>query len=82
MSPRRCFETIKEKAKLGDLHLHDLRHSFASLAISSGTNSLFTVGILLGHKSPGMTARYAHLTHDTLMKATDSVSSMLDNAIE
>jgi len=82
MSPRRCFETIKEKAKLEDLHLHDLRHSFASLVISSGTNSLFTVGILLGHKSLNMTARYAHLTNDTLTKATDLVASMIDNAIK
>jgi integrase len=48
---------------LHGLRLHDLRHSFASLAIRDGIP--FTViGKLLGHALPETTARHAHLADD------------------
>ena len=48
-----------KRADLEDLHFHDLRHSFASrLAMVA---SICTVQMLLGHKTPAMTLRYAHL---------------------
>jgi integrase len=42
------------------LHLHSLRHSFASLLVGSGT-SIFTVSQLLGHSSVKTSQIYAHL---------------------
>lgn len=80
MSPRRAFETVKERAKLDDLHLHDLRHSYASLIVSSGNHSLYTVSQLLGHKSQAMTMRYSHLAQQTLVDASESVASQLEAA--
>jgi integrase len=53
-----------------DLHLHDLRHSFASALVSSGT-SLYTVQKLLGHAAPTMTQRYAHLADGALREASE-----------
>lgn len=50
------------------LHLHDLRHSTASMLINSGV-SLHTVGAVLGHKDSRSTARYAHLATKTLTDA-------------
>jgi integrase len=60
----RRFKAILRAAKLPDLRFHDLRHSFASLLVAKGVN-LYTVGKLLGHSSPLMTARYSHLAPDS-----------------
>jgi integrase len=42
------------------LHLHDLRHTFASRLVSNGV-PIYDVSKLLGHKSITMTMQYAHL---------------------
>jgi integrase len=54
---------IRERAGLPDVRLHDLRHSFASVAAASGL-SLPMIGKLLGHTQPVTTQRYAHLAAD------------------
>jgi len=59
---------LRRRAKIADVRLHDLRHSYASVAVSSG-QSLPTVGALLGHTQPSTTARYAHLMNDPLRAA-------------
>jgi integrase len=66
-----------EKAGIANIRLHDLRHTFASHAVLNGTD-LYTVSKLLGHHSPTMSARYAHLTDDALRKASNSVVVPLD----
>jgi integrase len=59
--PRRTFEKVKRAAKLGNLRVHDLRHTFASIVVQNGA-SLYEVQKLLGHSSSAMTQRYSHLT--------------------
>ena len=54
----------------------DLRHSFASLLVNRGV-SLYVVQGLLGHASPRMTQRYAHLAPQTLLDAAEMVSSVI-----
>ena len=51
---------IRARAGLGDLRIHDLRHSYATRALSSG-ESLSMIGRLLGHADIASTLRYAHL---------------------
>jgi site-specific recombinase XerD len=46
----RSWATICQAAKIGNLRVHDLRHSFASELVSSGA-SLALVGALLGHSN-------------------------------
>jgi site-specific recombinase XerD len=53
--------------------VHDLRHSFASLLINSG-RSLYEVQKLLGHTQIKTTQRYAHLSPETLLEATNAAS--------
>ena len=51
------WRRICAKSGLTDVRLHDLRHSFASVAVGSGM-SLPMIGKLLGHTQPATTARY------------------------
>ena len=71
-----AWETLRKAAKLPDVRLHDLRHSFASIAASSGL-SLPVIGALLGHTTPVTTARYAHLFDDPLREATERVGAII-----
>ena len=76
---RKPFEKACQIAGIENFHIHDLRHMFASMAVSSGAD-LYAVQRLLGHQNIEMTQRYAHLAADDLKKATEGVSNMLDRA--
>ena len=72
---------IRKAAKLDDVRIHDLRHSFASIAVSSGM-SLHILGGLLGHADVKTTARYAHLSDDPLRNAAEQVGRRISDAVE
>ena len=61
--PTKLWNRIRREAGCPDLRLHDLRHSFASAALSAGL-SLAQIGELLGHKTAETTKRYAHLMEE------------------
>lgn len=65
---RNEFDAAKIKAGLPHVRIHDLRHACASWLINAGVD-LYTVGKILGHSGPQSTARYAHLSTQTLEKA-------------
>ena len=64
---KRSFKTACRNAGLKDMHIHDLRHVFAS-TLTMNDVSLYKTGILLGHRTPNMTQRYAHLKPTELKK--------------
>jgi integrase len=70
------WNTTRGKADLQDVRIHDLRHSYASFLVNAG-RSLYEVQRLLGHTQIKTTQRYAHLSHDTLLDATNSVNTTL-----
>jgi len=64
----RKFKKYLKKAGIKDwqaLSIHNLRHTFASHLVMSGTD-LYTVSKLLGHSSIAVTQIYAHLAPDYL----------------
>jgi len=66
------WRLIRERAELSDVRIHDLRHTYASLAVAQNL-SLPIVGKLLGHKSSKSTERYAHLYTDVMIAAAKKV---------
>jgi integrase len=64
-------------AGIENFRTHDLRHTFASIAVSSGVD-LYAVQRLLGHQDISMTQRYAHLLSNDLMTATQGVAAMIE----
>jgi integrase len=74
------WRRIREAAGLDDVRLHDLRHSFASVAAAGGM-SLPIIGALLGHSQPQTTARYAHLAADPLRAASEAVAGEIFSAM-
>jgi len=80
ISIQKIWHDIRSEADLHDLRIHDLRHNFASMAVSSG-QSLYLVGKLLGHSQSQTTQRYAHLAPDPIREAADSVSNMISETL-
>ena len=76
VNPQKPFEDACRRAGIEGLRIHDLRHSFASLAINSGA-SLYDVQQLLGHASSQMTQRYAHLEDASIRRATEQVARQI-----
>lgn len=70
------WHQIRDQAGLGDLRIHDLRHSFASFAANAG-EELLTVSKLLGHSNISTTQRYAHLFGATKRNATEKVGALI-----
>jgi integrase len=76
----REWKVIREKARLGDIRVHDLRHHFASVAVSNGID-LRIVGQLLGHHDLDSTLGYAHLARGSLVRSATRVSGLIDAAL-
>jgi site-specific recombinase XerD len=74
------WKTLREKAGLPHLRIHDLRHSFASFLVNNG-RTLYEVQQILGHSVPTVTQRYSHLSAKTLLSATDAASNCINAAM-
>lgn len=71
------WDRIRKRAGLEDVRLHDLRHSFASFLVNRGA-SLYRVQKLLGHAHSRSTARYSHLSKESLAETAETLVSILD----
>lgn len=71
------WEAVRQRAGLENVRIHDLRHSFASIAVANGM-SLPMIGKLLGHSQPQTTARYAHLADDPMKLAADQIGKHIN----
>ena len=64
---------VKQKGKFT---LHSLRDSYASNLVKSGKVELYDLQKILGHTTPQMTQKYAHLKPN---EASKKAKAVLDN---
>lgn len=69
------FQRAALSVGINNLHLHVLRHTYATSLRRTGTG-LDIVQDLLGHADPSMTRRYAHIGETQLRVAADSIEGM------
>jgi integrase len=75
--PAKAFERICTSAGIEAFTIHDLRRTWASIAVNAGV-SLLTVSKALRHSSPNVTAaRYAHLQDQALIDANNLVGGLV-----
>jgi integrase len=76
------FKSVRKKAGLQGLRLHDLRHTFATRLIHAGVD-VFTVQKILGHSTITMTMRYVHSfeaqMRDAVAKLEEKFAQSLHN---
>ena len=71
------LQRVLKRAGLPRIRFHDLRHTFATLALQNGVD-VKTVSSMLGHYSAGFTLdTYAHVTTDAQRKAAQTMGDLL-----
>ena len=77
------WQHLREAAKLEGVRLYDaVRHSFASVAISTHGHALSVVGELLGHTQAATTKRYAHLHDEAARSAVTEIGGTIAAALK
>lgn len=71
------LQRVLKRAGLPRIRFHDLRHTFATLALQNGVD-VKTVSGMLGHYSAGFTLdTYAHVTTSAQIQAANTMGSVL-----
>ena len=70
------WQDVRTEAGLRDVRPHDLRHTYASIALMHG-ETVLTIGRLLGHDHPGTTLKYTNFADAAAREAVNAVSSVL-----
>ena len=75
------LQRVLKQAGLPRIRFHDLRHTFATMALQNGVD-VKTVSSMLGHYSAGFTLdTYAHVTTDAQLKAAQTMGNILSRAV-
>ena len=75
------FKKVAERAGVEESRFHDLRHTFATLALQNGID-VKTVSSMLGHSSAGFTlATYTHATNKVQEQAAATMGNLLKQAL-
>ena len=72
----KTWQKIRERCRLQDARLHDLRHTVGTMAGRTGVSS-FIVRDLLGHRTIAMTNRYVNHDVDPVKSLSNQVASTI-----
>jgi integrase len=68
---RLAWERVKKRARVDDLHFHDLRHEAISRLFEIGLNPP-EVALISGHRDLRMLARYTHPQRQLINRKLDA----------
>jgi integrase len=71
---------IKQAAGIDNVRMHDLRHTYASVAVMSGIDP-FLLKDIMGHRNLQTTLRYSHFADEAVQRAAGSVAGKLASAL-
>ena len=75
----RKMKQLLQKAGLPNIRFHDLRHTFATHALTSGVDAKTLSGIL-GHTNASFTLdTYTHVTTDMQQRASNIVGGVMND---
>ena len=78
--PLRLTKRVFKRLGILDASFHTLRHTAASWLVQQGVD-LYAVGQILGHKTPRMTQRYAHLSPDYMAGAVGKLDGIMSRML-
>ena len=86
-SPKGCFLRIKARMKvighdIDNLHMHDLRRSFASACAEVTNGDMHMVASQLRHSSTNILRRYVHYQANNIAIASEATAQALINPIQ
>ncbi|MDE0416098.1 MAG: tyrosine-type recombinase/integrase [bacterium] len=70
------WRKVRAEAAIEDVRCHDLRHTYASVALAHG-ETILAIGRLLGHTDPATTLKYTHLADATVRDAAEALAPIL-----
>ena len=84
VAPHAAYRKMKElleKANLPSIRFHDLRHTFATHALTSGVDAKTLSGILAHSNASFTLDTYTHVTTDMQQRASDIVGSFMNDIL-
>jgi integrase len=76
VNPAKRWDALCKRAKLADLHIHDLRRTLGSWQAAGGS-SLQVIGKSLGHRSLAATAVYSRLDLDPVKVSVNAATAAM-----
>lgn len=71
---------LGEAVNIEDVRIHDLRHTFASVGVSSG-RSLPEIASLLGQEQLSITERYSHMADNARFQASEKIAGSIASSL-
>ena len=71
------WRRVRVEANLPDVRIHDVRHSYATFALSQG-ESVLVIARLLGHANASTTLKYTHLADAMVREAAETLGTVLE----
>ena len=72
----RFWRKVRAEAGIEDVQCHDLRHTYAPVALAHG-ETILTIGRLLGHNDPATTLKYTHFADAAVHEAAEALVPVL-----
>ena len=75
------WRDVRTEAGISDVRCHDIRHTYASIALAHG-ETILAIGRLLGHTNPATTLKYTHLADASVHEAAEALVPILGRRAE